>query len=71
MASALTQTAVTRHLMGAIAAMERAGHIVKAVRVLPDGTVEALTDAPMPVVASNDTDSDWADLAGETALPRA
>lgn len=66
-----TQAQVTRQLLGAIDALERRGHEVKAVHIAVDGSMTVLTDAPAVPVASNDVDGDWADLAGEKAIPGA
>lgn len=66
-----TQAQLTRQLLGAIAALERSGHDVKAVHIAVDGSMTVLTDAPAAPVASNDAEGDWVALAGEKAIPRA
>lgn len=67
----MTQAEITRQLVGAIDALERRGHDVKAVHIAVDGSMTVLTEAQPAPVASNDSDGDWVSLAGETALSRA
>lgn len=53
-----------------VVAFESCGHPVRGLRLIPDGSVELLTDVPADHLASNDV-GDWVALAGKTALPRA
>jgi hypothetical protein len=66
-----TQAQVTRQLLGAIGALERSGHDVKAVHIAVDGSMTVLTEAQPAPVASNDSDGDWVTLAGSQEVSRA
>jgi hypothetical protein len=56
-------------MLGAWRELEARGRSVKAVKIGPDGAIILLTESPDDALPS--LDSDWVDLAGETALPRA
>lgn len=68
--AARSQSATTRILLGAIDALERRGHDVKAVHIAVDGAMTVLTETPPDLLASNDA-GDWVALAGKTTLSRA
>lgn len=64
------QSQITRSILGAMDALQRRGHAIKAVRVSVDGEITVLTNDEPSAPVSNDLD-DWVSLAGKKAIPRA
>jgi len=68
MAAPLRQAQITRAVLGAIDALERRGHDVKAVHIAPDGGMTVLTETPEAAATLNFAEGDWVTLAGKKAI---
>ena len=60
----------SRALREALAIFEGAGHVVRGLRLYPNGTIDLLTEGPPESPVAND-EGKWVSLAGTPEIPRA